>query len=119
MLAIYCVIAWAILSNYLVARSDARWILHSRKYKAEVLAQPSPADGYLKHIDWEGWGFRGAGDTDVYLVFDPSDSLSTATKGRFPGKPNGLPCNVVSVGRLESHWYFVLFYTDTSWNSCS
>jgi hypothetical protein len=58
-------------------------------------------------------------DTEVYLVLDPSNSLSAATKSHVPGKFNGLPCEVVQVHRLESHWYFVVFYTEASWDNCS
>jgi hypothetical protein len=118
MLAVYGILSWAILSNYLDARSEARWLLHSRQFKAELLAQPTWPNGELRHIEWDGWGFAGM-DTEVYLVSDPSNLLSAATKSHVPGKVNGLPCDVVQVHRLESRWYFVLFYTDTSWNHCS
>ena len=55
----------------------------------------------------------------VYLVFDPTDALSTAPKGRSAGKVHGMPCEVFRVQRLESRWYSVVFYTGTDWGHCS
>ena len=66
-----------------------------------------------------GWGFPGAGDTTVYLVFDPNNSLAAAAHSHAPGKYNGLPCEVFKVRRLEIHWYTVQFYTDTAWDDCA
>jgi len=37
----------------------ARWLVWSRSYKAEVLAQPDSANKELKHIEWDGWDGRG------------------------------------------------------------
>ena len=91
----------------------ARWLMWSRSYKAEVLAQPKSANEELKHIEWDGWGWAGM-DTTVYLVFDPTDSLSRA-EGHHPGKYNGIPCKVPFVKRLEDKWYTVQFYTDQQW----
>jgi hypothetical protein len=71
--------------------------------------------GELKHVEWDGWGFPGAGNTDVYLVFDPSDSLAAAAKKHQPGKFDGIPGRVPRVSCLESRWYAVLFYTDERW----
>jgi len=51
----------------------------------------------------------------VFLVFDPTDSLSAAAKSHSPGKFKGIPCEVPLVRRLESHWYTVRFYTDEYW----
>ena len=70
-------------------------------------------------MEWDGWGFPGAGDTNVYLVFDPSDSLISASKSRSPGKYKGMPCEIYRVRRLESQWYSVVFYTDTDWDHCA
>jgi hypothetical protein len=94
--------------------NTARWIFRSRQYKAEVLARPNPTSEQLKHIEWDGWGWAGQ-DTQVYLVFDPTDSLSEAAKSRHPGKYKGLPCEVFRVRQLESQWYTVQFYTDEWW----
>lgn len=99
-------------------RTTARWLIWSRDYKAEVLAQPRSINGDFKHVEWDGWGFAGAGDTTVYLVFDPSDSLSAAAKSHRTGKFDGIPCAVPAVNRLENHWYTVLFYADEDWNHC-
>jgi hypothetical protein len=100
-------------------RETARWFAWSHEYKDEVLAQPTSSSGDLKHIEWDGWGFPGPGDTTVFLVFDPTDSLSTAAKSHQSGKFNGIPCKVFLVRRLESHWYDVLFFTDETWDQCN
>jgi hypothetical protein len=73
------------------------------------------AGGELRHIVWEATGFAGVDYDTVYLVFDPSDSLS---KTRMPGKPMGIPCLVRRVTRLERGWYTVRFYTDEEWGYC-
>lgn len=99
-------------------RTTTRWLIWSRDYKAEVLTQPRSINGDFKHVEWDGWGFAGAGDTTVYLVFDPSDSLSAAAKNHQAGKFDGIPCPVPAVNQLENHWYTVLFYTDEDWNHC-
>jgi hypothetical protein len=95
-------------------RPTLRWLLWSHRYKAQLLAVPHSANGELKHIEWDGWGWAGQ-DTVVYLVFDPTDSLSGAAKSHSPGKFRGMPCEVFRVQRLESHWYSVVFYTNTDW----
>ncbi len=100
--------------NPVVIRSTARWLIWSNDYKAKVLAQPATANSEMKHIEWDGWGWAGM-DTTVYLVFDPTDSLSAAAQSHQPGKFNGIPFAVPLVHRMESHWYTVLFYTDESW----
>jgi len=101
------------LAVYGMKNSSAiRWRLSSRIYKAKVLAQPT--NGEFRHVEWGGWGWAGQ-DTTVYLVFDPTDSLSAAAKNHQPGKFNGLPCEVVVVDRMESNWYAVRFYTNEFW----
>lgn len=99
-------IAW----NTYEIRSAIRWRGWSRDYKARVLAQPASAGG-LKHTEWDGWGWGGQ-DTTVYLVFDPSDSLSAAASSRKEGKYDSIPCEVYRIRRLESHWYTVQMYTN-------
>ena len=69
-------------------------------------------------MEWEGWGFPGAGNTVVYLVYEPADALAAASRKHTPGKYNGLPCTVYAVHRLEANWYTVQFYTDTDWTHC-
>jgi hypothetical protein len=102
----------------LLIRSACRWMLWSHDYKRTILAQPTSANGDLKHIEWDGWGFAGS-DTSVFLVFDPADSLAMAAKSGQPGKFDGIPCEVFLVRRLESHWYTVQNYTDQGWGECN
>jgi hypothetical protein len=118
MLIVFWSVSWALLKNGLKVRTEARWLFKAKDYKAQVLAQLVPANGELKHIEWDGWGFPGAGDTVVYLVFDPNDSLAATVRSRISGKFSGIPCEVPEVRRLESNWYIVLFYTDTTWGHC-
>ena len=105
-------------ANFRTARNISRWTLFSRSWKRNITTQPLSANGGLRHAEWEGWGFPGAGDTVVYLVYDPTDllppDLSTHSRGSF----KALPCEVVKVSRLEPHWYSVLFYTQTTWDEC-
>jgi hypothetical protein len=99
-------------------RSSARWLLWSPKYKQEVLAQPTSPNGDLQHVEWDGWGMFGQ-DTSVFLVFDPTDSLSTPAHRHQSGKFKGIPCGVPLVTRLEKQWYAVLFYTNEYWGACN
>jgi hypothetical protein len=99
-------------------RSNARWLVSSGDDKAQVLAQPQPPNGELKHVDWDGWGMF-AQNTEVYLVYDPADSLQAAALSGQPGKFGGIPCQVLSVRRLESRWYSVIFYTGETWDHCN
>ncbi len=114
-LVVYSILSFVLFKSHYVIRNAAHWSLWSPMYKAEVLAQPAPANGELKHIEWDGWGFPGVGDTTVYLVFDPTDSLAAAAKKHQPGKFDGIPCTVPLVSRMQSHWYAVLFYTEQRW----
>jgi hypothetical protein len=99
-------------------RTTTRWLLWSKKHKANVLAQPDSTNGTLRHIEWDVWGYPGFGNTVVHLVFDPNESLFTAASSHSAGKFSGLPCEVSRVNRLESHYYTVMFYTDTDWDHC-
>ncbi len=110
-LVVFLAVSGLLLRHEDVLRASLRWLLWSQRYKAEVLAQPAPADGELKHMEWESTGFAGT-DNNVYLAFDPTDSLSAAhSSGQF----NGIPCKVRLVRRLGSQWYSVWFYTDEIW----
>lgn len=100
-------------------RTAARWLIWSRDYKAEVLAEPPSKHGNFKHTEWDSWGFVPAGGTTAYLVFDPSDSLSGAAKSHGAGRFDGIPCAVYDVNRLEKNWYTVVFYTDEDWSHCN
>jgi|NGEPerStandDraft_6_1074524.scaffolds.fasta_scaffold05892_4 hypothetical protein len=111
----FLVVSWALLVNENALRPALRWMLFSQRYKSELLAQPASANGELKHLQRDVWGWGPIGPTIVYLVFDPNDSLSTAAKSRRAGQFGGMPCEVSRVQRLESHWYAVTFYTEESW----
>jgi hypothetical protein len=119
MLVVFWAVSAALLANYSAVRDATRWFLWSKGYKAWVLAQPGSASGELKHVEWDGWGFGGVGDTTVYLVFDPNDSLAAEAESHPAGKFSGIPCEVPRLRRLESHWYAVMFYTDTDWGRCN
>ena len=108
-------VSWGLLREQGTIRAYARWLAWSRSFKAEVLAQPAPANGELRHMVWEATGFAGVANNTVYLVFDPTNSLSAAHS---PGKSSGIPCPFRLVRRLESHWYSVWFYTDENWSEC-
>ena len=100
-------------------RTFIRWFLWSSQYKNKVLAEPTPVNGALKHIEWDGWGWGGQ-DFSVFLVFDPTDSLSGPAQNNQSGKLNGIPFEVADVRRMESHWYLVFFdfYADqSSWDN--
>lgn len=118
MLVMYCAVSWGLFMNSTELHWTTRWLFWSKDYKARVLSQPTTEDGELRHIEWDSWGFAGS-DTEAYLVFDPKDSLLIAAKSGSAGQFSGIPCKVVRVRRLESHYYTVLFYTDTDWNDCS
>jgi hypothetical protein len=117
-LVAYCAVSWFLLRSSAEVRAEGRWLLWSKKYKAEMLTQVAPTNGELKHVEWDGFGWAGA-ETVVYLVFDPSDSLAHAAKSDSPGKFNGIPCEVPLVHRLERNWYSVRFYTNSGWGMCA
>src|SRR5262249_9729150 len=96
------VVALCISLNSYTIRSSARWFARAHRYKAEVLAQHE-VNGQLKHVEWDGWGGVPVGDWTVYVVFDPTDSLSAAASRHSSGKFSGIPCSVDEVRRLESH----------------
>jgi ribose/xylose/arabinose/galactoside ABC-type transport system permease subunit len=100
-------------------RETARWLIWSREYKQQVLAQPTSVNGDLKHIEWDASGFAGVANNTAYLVFDPANTLSAAAKNNRAAEFNGVPCKVRAIRRLENHWYAVLFYTDQAWGECN
>jgi hypothetical protein len=118
MLAVHWAISVLLVMNYSAVRDSARWLVWSRDYKAKVVAQPASANGELQHIDWDGWGWGGE-NTEVFLVFDPADSLSAEAASGQPGRFNGIPCKVDRLRRLESHWYTAQFYTGEIWGQCN
>jgi hypothetical protein len=106
-LVTFLFVSGLLLENAGSLRPWLRWLLWSHRFKAELLAQPTPANGELKHVEWGGWGGAPVGDWTAYVVFDPGDSLSAAAKSRSSGKFSGIPCSVDVVRRLEDHWYSV------------
>ena len=114
----FVAISWSLERNEETLRPFIRWHLWSRQYKTELITQPNPTDGNLKHMEWDAWGFVPSGFNVTYLVFDPSDSLATATNAKVPGRFGGIPCVVPRVFRLEKQWYGVRFYTDEDWRNC-
>jgi hypothetical protein len=111
----YVAVTAVFFVGYEQLRPILRWTLWSHRYKSELLAQATPANGQLKHVEWERTGWGPIGPTIVYLVFDPTDLLSVAAKSHRAGRFRGIPCEVPRVQRLESHWYAVTFYTEESW----
>lgn len=116
--AVFVIFTAVLFVRFLDTRDAVRWLVFGKSFKAEVLAQPSPALTLLRHMEWEGWGFAGS-DTTVYLVFDPTDTLATAAKTRKSGKFGDLPCEVFRVRQREKEWYTVQFYTETDWEHCA
>jgi hypothetical protein len=111
----------AMLKTQNVLRPSLRWLLWSRHLKAEVLAQSS-ANEELRHVEWDGWGGAPVGDWTVYVVYDPTDSLSDAVKSGRQGtyqRYKGIPCEVESVRRLESQWYSVVLGMNEWWDRCN
>lgn len=111
------VIAAATAWHSYTVRSSVRWFLHANKYKAYVLAQPG-ISGQLKHVEWDGWGGFPVGDWTVYVVSDPTDSLSASVGQHLTGKISGIPCDVDEVRRLENHWYSVTLAMNEWWEQC-
>jgi hypothetical protein len=112
-LVVYVLASLLMLTHYSFVRDHVRWLVLSGGYKARVLVQPAPINDAFRHAEWDVWGFLD--ETTAFLVFDPTNSLAAASGAESPVKAHGLPCDVFRVRRLESHWYAVLFYTDTYW----
>jgi hypothetical protein len=111
----FLAVSGALLKEEGTLRPALRWLVWSRRYKAEVIRMPDSSKGELKHLEWDVSGWGPVGPTIVYLVFDQTDSLSTAAKNHEAGHFSGIPCDVPHVQRLESHWYAVTFYTEETW----
>jgi hypothetical protein len=110
-------VAAAAIWMYEPARTEIRWLLFSREYKARVMAQPASADGELRHAEWDMSGMVGM-ETAMYLVYDPADSLAVAASSGGEGKFAGIPCKVPRVKRMERGWYLVTAYTAQYWGVC-
>jgi hypothetical protein len=112
-LAIFlAVLTASVFFNYVYpigVRSAARWLVWSHDYKAQVLAGPQPPNGELRNIEWDGGGMF-AQDWDVFLVFDPTDSLAGPARNLQSCKLRGIPCSeAYLVRRMDSYWYIVFF----------
>jgi hypothetical protein len=94
---VFVIFTAVLFTNFVDIRDAVRWFVYGRALKAEVLAQPGRPGASLRHMEWEGWGFPGAGNTVVYLVFDPTDALATAARTQARGKFGDLPCVRFSV----------------------
>ena len=117
MIAAYWLVAAVLVGNYMAIRTAARWLLWSNDYKSSVLREPTPPNGEFKHTAWDGWGWGGQ-DTNIFLVFDPTDSLSSVARNRQSGTFVGIPCEVYRIRRVESHWYTAQLYVDEDWDKC-
>lgn len=117
-LLVCCTLFWVLYQRYYDYRTAGRWMTESRSYKRKVLAQLVTETGEFKHTEWDGWGFAGE-NTTIYLVFDPDNSLQAAARSHARGKFTGIPCEVYRVHRLESQWYTVSYYTETTWGQCT
>ncbi len=120
MVATFCALSAVVFLYNFRIRTFTRWFLWSDQYKSKVLAEPTTVNGDFKHIEWDGWGWGGQ-DFSVFLVFDPTDSLSGPAQNNQSAKLNGTPCEVSGVRRMESRWYIVFFdaYVDqSSWDRC-
>ena len=117
-LSLFLLVSVGLLENSGAIRRSLRWLLFSRQFKAQVLAQPLPPNGELKHFEWDGWGGGPVGDWTAYVVFDPTDSMALSAKSNSSGKVRGVPCNVDEVHSLERQWYSVTLSMNEWWESC-
>jgi len=109
---------WATYQVSFALRARVRWALFRGEFKAQVESLPEPPNGELKHLDWDGWGFAGL-ETEVYLVFDPTDSIAQLASSHASGKVPGVPCKFDRARRLSKGWYAVVYFTDQSWSQCN
>lgn len=115
--AISIPLAWYEFRHPFEIRGIVRWFVESRELKQQVLKFGRGRNGELYSIDWDGWGMF-AQNTEIYLVFDPTDSLAEAARKHESGRFPGIPCAVQGVRRLENHWYSVVFFTSETWGDC-
>jgi hypothetical protein len=114
-IAAYVAVSASVLIGWSDARVDGRWAILSPEFKAEAAHQGALPAGALLHFELDSWGF--VDDTDVYAVYDPTDSLvPTIVKG--DAHIPQLNCDVAWIRREERFWYAVMFYTATTWNDC-
>ena len=119
-LVIFCAASWVLFEGYTrhypAIRPAVRWMLWSKTYKAEVLAQPPPANRQYRHLEWDSWGINTSGTTTVYLVFDPENALHPAVQEKYDNGFFRLPNGVAKVERLEDAWYAVTFFAGCDWD---
>ena len=63
----------------------------SHRYKVEVLAQPAPANGELKHIEWDGWGCDAGWRPDGLCRFQPHRFTFSGGEEPVPRQVQGPP----------------------------
>ena len=61
-LILFSLVSGTLLANEAALRPRLRWLLFARYFKAQVISQPIPANGELKHVEWDGWGGAPVGD---------------------------------------------------------
>lgn len=99
-------------------RPTLRWAFFSRKFKSEALMQKDQPSGTFKHVEWDGWGGTPVGDWTAYVVFDPTDSLKSMADRLHPGVVKGIPCDVLSIQRMEPDWYSITLEMNEWWDQC-
>jgi hypothetical protein len=117
-LAVVWLVSYVFFAYQRQIRTAVRWSLWSHQYKSALLTQQTSSEAELKHMVLDDWGWGGINNT-MYLVFDPTDSLSSAASTPQSGEFAGIPCRVPKVRRLENQWYAVTFYTDQDWDHCN
>jgi hypothetical protein len=115
MMVVYWAVSAVLYVNSESLRAQLKWVWGASEFKSQVLAHPSKTPGEFSHAEWDGWGMFGM-DTKVYLVFDPTNSLSLAAARHSNGVIQGIPCIVASIRRLESQWYSVQLYAGSVWD---
>jgi hypothetical protein len=115
--ALVAAIGVVALFMWLSPRDKIRWFVLAHRYKQEVIGYQPPPSGDLWHTYWDGWGAPGD-KWDVFVVYDPSNSLLGASKTHQPVRASGIPCEVPDVERLRSQWYTVKFYMNETWGEC-
>ncbi len=116
--AAFLIVTAGVVFSQSQIRPHLLWLVWSNRYKSEVLANSAAGNGEFKHVEWDGdgWGSGATGDWMGYVVYDPLDSLSAATKNTVPIEYKGIPCKVISVRRLEKQWYSVVLDMNQFWD---
>ena len=113
--SVILLLPFALVAGCVVSETDrGRWVLGAADYKQQVLSQPTPEHGDLKHIEWSGFGFAGF-ETITYLVYDPTDGMAQFKQGYYITY-KGIPCEVGLVRSLEPHWYLVETHINSDWD---